>query len=112
MVVPVDPFRDRNLEMAACLPWSMECDEFGFERAVERFGHRVVCWDNAAAESFFSALKMSMSIAPFMPAKLKPNMPSSATSKGSTTTRFRHSALNYRKPNEIHYSYQPATLTA
>ena len=42
VVVPVDPFDDRDLEFAACSPWPVEGDELGFERAVQRFGNRAV----------------------------------------------------------------------
>jgi len=42
VVVPVDPFDDCEFEFTACSPWSMECDEFGFEPPVERFCHRII----------------------------------------------------------------------
>ena len=42
MVVPVDPFDDRDLELAARSPWAVKLDQFGFEGAVEGFRHRIV----------------------------------------------------------------------
>src|SRR5258707_11704136 len=41
-VVPGDPLDDRPLELRLGAPRSMQGNEFGLERAVQCFGHRVV----------------------------------------------------------------------
>src|SRR6266568_6959293 len=41
-VVPGDPLDNRPLELCLRAPRSMQGNEFGLERPVQRFGHRVV----------------------------------------------------------------------
>ena len=42
VVVPVDPFDDRDLELSAGSAWVVKFDQFGLKGAVDGFCHRVV----------------------------------------------------------------------
>ena len=75
-------------------------------------GRTGVCWDNAAAESFFSALKNERVYRTAYATKVQAKRDVISYIEGFYNNRRRHSALNYRRPNEVHYSYQLATLTA
>jgi putative transposase len=73
-------------------------------------GRTGVCWDNAMAESFFSALKNERVYRTVYPTKAQARRDVIAYIEGFYNSRRRHSALDYRRPNEVHYSYQkPAT---
>lgn len=75
-------------------------------------GRTGVCWDNALAESFFSALKNERVHRTAYPTKQRAKRDVIAYIEGFYNDRRRHSALGYRRPNEIHYSYQQPTLAA
>lgn len=73
-------------------------------------GRTGVCWDNAMAESFFSALKNERVHRTAYATKAQARRDVIAYIEGFYNGRRRHSALGYRRPNEVHYSYrQPAT---
>jgi len=73
-------------------------------------GRTGVCWDNAMAESFFSALKNERVHRTVYATKAQARRDVIAYIEGFYNTRRRHSALGYKRPNEVHYSYQqPAT---
>jgi len=73
-------------------------------------GRTGVCWDNAMAESFFSALKNERVYRTVYATKARARRDVIAYIEGFYNSRRRHSALGYRRPNEVHYSYrQPAT---
>lgn len=73
-------------------------------------GRTGVCWDNAAAESFFSALKNERVYRTVYATKAQARRDLIRYIEGFYNSRRRHSALDYRRPNEVHYSYQaPAT---
>lgn len=87
-----------------------------FRAMVERLGMRSsmgrtgVCWDNAAAESFFAALKNELVYRTVYATKKQARSDVIAYIEGFYNSQRRHSALNYRRPNEVHYGYQqPAT---
>jgi len=81
--------------------------DLGMRSSMGRTG---VCWDNAMAESFFSALKNERVYRTVYPTKAHARRDVIAYIEGFYNSRRRHSALNYRCPNDVHYSYrQPAT---
>ena len=69
-------------------------------------GRTGVCWDNAAAESFFSALKNERVHRTVYATKAQARRDVIRYIEGFYNSRRRHSALDYRCPNEVHYSYQ------
>jgi len=71
-----------------------------------------VCRDNAAAESFFSALKNERVYRTVDATKVQAERHVISYSEGFYNNRRRHSALNYRRPNEVDYSYQSARQAA
>lgn len=75
-------------------------------------GRTGVCWDNAMAESFFSALKNERVHRTVYPTKKRAKRDLIAYIEGFYNSRRRHSALGYRRPNEVHYSYQQPALAA
>lgn len=81
--------------------------DLGMRSSMGRTG---VCWDNAMAESFFSALKNERVHRTVYPTKAHARRDVIAYIEGFYNSRRRHSALGYRRPNEVHYSYrQPDT---
>ena len=81
--------------------------DLGMRSSMGRTG---VCWDNAMAESFFSALKNERVYRTVYPTKAHARRDVIAYIEGFYNSRRRHSALGYRCPNEVHYSYrQPDT---
>lgn len=75
-------------------------------------GRTGVCWDNAMAESFFSALKNERVYRTVYATKEGARRDVIAYIEGFYNSRRRHSALGYRRPNEVHYSYQQPALAA
>lgn len=81
--------------------------DLGMRSSMGRTG---VCWDNAMAESFFSALKNERVHRTVYPTKARAKSDVIAYIEGFYNTRRRHSALDYKVPNAVHYGYtQPAT---
>jgi putative transposase len=73
-------------------------------------GRTGVCWDNSMAESFFSMLKNERVHRTVYATKAQARRDVIAYIEGFYNSRRRHSALGYRRPNEVHYSYpKPAT---
>ena len=69
-----------------------------------------VCWDNAMAESFFAALKNERVYRTVYATKAQARRDVIAYIEGFYNSRRRHSALDNRCPNDVHYGYtQPAT---
>ena len=75
-------------------------------------GRTGVCWDNAMAESFFSALKNERVYRTVYATKAQARRDVIAYIEGFYNSRRRHSALDYRRPNEVHYSYQKSATAA
>jgi len=75
-------------------------------------GRTGVCWDNAAAETFFSALKNERVYRTIYATKAQAKRDVIQYIEGFYNSRRRHSALNYRRPNEVHYSYQQPSMAA
>jgi transposase InsO family protein len=62
------------------------------------------------AESFFAALKNELIYRTVYATKKQARTDVIAYIEGFYNSQRRHSALNYRRPNEVHYGYQqPAT---
>jgi len=75
-------------------------------------GKTGVCWDNAMAESFFSALKNERVYRTVYATKKQARRDIIAYIEGFYNSRRRHSALDYQYPNDVHYSYQQPALAA
>jgi putative transposase len=89
-----------------------------FRALVTRLGMRSsmgrtgVCWDNSMAESFFSALKNERVYRTVYATKSQARSDVIRYIEGFYNARRRHSALGYRRPNEVHYGYQQPALAA
>lgn len=68
-------------------------------------GRTGVCWDNAMAESFFSALKNERVYRTVYATKKRAKRDIIEYIEGFYNSRRRHSALGYRRPDEVHYGY-------
>jgi len=75
-------------------------------------GRTGVCWDNALAESFFSALKNERVHRTVYATKGQAKRDVILYIEGFYNNRRRHSALGYRRPNDVHYAYQQQVLAA
>ena len=75
-------------------------------------GRTGVCWDNSMAESFFSALKNERVYRTLYASKSQARSDLIRCIEGLYNSRRRHSALGYRRPNEVHYGYQQPALAA
>ena len=64
------------------------------------------------AESFFSMLKNERVCRTVYATKTQARRDIIRYIEGFYNTRRRHSALGYRRPNEVHYSYQQPALAA
>jgi len=75
-------------------------------------GRTGVCWDNALAESFFSALKNERAHRTVYATKGLAKRDVIMSIEGFYNNRRRHSALGYRRPNDVHYAHQQQVLAA
>lgn len=75
-------------------------------------GRTGVCWDNAAAETFFSALKNERVYRTVYATKAQARRDVIRYIEGFYNSCRRHSALDYRYPNEVHYSDQQPPAAA
>ncbi|MDH6236416.1 transposase InsO family protein [Cryobacterium sp. CG_9.6] len=75
-------------------------------------GRTGVCWDNSMAESFFSMLKNERVYRTAYATKSQARSDVIRYIEGFYNSRRRHSALGYRRPNEVHYGYQQPALAA
>lgn len=75
-------------------------------------GRTGVCWDNSMAESFFSMLKNERVYRTVYSTKSQARTDVIRYIEGFYNSRRRHSALGYRRPNEVHYGYQQPALAA
>jgi transposase InsO family protein len=83
--------------------------DLGMRSSMGRTG---VCWDNAMAESFFSALKNERVHRTVYATKTQARRDVIAYIEGFYNNRRRHSALGYKTPNHVHYSYTQPSTTA
>lgn len=75
-------------------------------------GRTGVCWDNAMAESFFSALKNERVYCTVYATKERAKRDVITYIEGFYNSRRRHFTLGYQWPDEVHYSYQQPALAA
>jgi len=75
-------------------------------------GRTGVCWDNALAESFFAALKNERVNRTVYATKTQARRDVINYIEGFYNSRRRHSALGYKRPNEVHYNYQQPLAAA
>ncbi|MHA7274900.1 integrase core domain-containing protein, partial [Arthrobacter sp. TMT4-20] len=68
--------------------------------------------DNSLAESFFGALKNERVHRTVYATKLQAKRDVIRYIEGFYNSRRRHSALGYRRPNDVHYSYQQPAMAA
>jgi putative transposase len=81
--------------------------DLGMRSSMGRTG---VCWDNAMAESFFSAVKNERVYRTVYATTARAKSDVIAYIEGFYNSRRRHSALDYKRPNDVHYSYlKPVT---
>jgi putative transposase len=73
---------------------------------------RTGVWDNSMAESFFSMLKNERVYRTVYATKTQARSDIIRYIEGFYNSRRRHSALGYRRPNEVHYGYQQPALAA
>jgi transposase InsO family protein len=71
-----------------------------------------VCWDNAAAESFFAALKNEMHYRQSFPDRIRARFAVADYIEVFYNRRRLHSALGYRTPIEALTDYQAAATAA
>lgn len=89
-----------------------------FRQCVQSLGMRSsmgrtgVCWDNAQAETFFSALKNERVYRTVYARKAQARRDVIHYIEAFYNQRRRHSGLNYLTPNEVHYSDQQVSLAA
>ena len=68
-------------------------------------GRTGVCWDNALADSLFSALKVERVYRTVYASKAQARRDVIAYIEGFYNNPRRHSGIDYRYPNDVHYSY-------
>ncbi len=85
------------------------CQANGIRTSVGRTG---VCWDNAAAESFFGALKNEMYYRQSFPDRARPGSPSPTTSRCSTTGNGCTQPSATARPFEALTDFQAAATAA
>jgi transposase InsO family protein len=75
-------------------------------------GRTGICWDNAMAESFFAALKNERVYRTVYATKKQARRDVISYIEGFYNARRRHSSLDYRCPNDVHYSYTQSVTAA
>jgi putative transposase len=85
------------------------CEAHGVRTSVGRTG---VCWDNAAAESFFAALKNEMCHRQAFPSHARARFAVAGYIEVFYNRQRLHSTLGYRTPFEVLTEYQTAATTA
>ena len=85
------------------------CQDIRVRTSVGRTG---VCWDNAVAESFFSALKNEMFHHQQFPTRARARFAVADYIEVFYNRRRLHSSLGYRTPHEALTDYQTAATAA
>ena len=85
------------------------CQANGIRTSVGRTG---VCWDNAAAESFFAALKNEMYYRQIFPSRARARFAVADYIEVFYNRQRLHSTLGYRTPSEALTDYQNAATAA
>jgi putative transposase len=88
-------------------------DTFARRKAIRRsLGRTGVCWDNAAAESFFAALKNEMYHRHTFPTRARARFAVAEYIEVFYNRRRLHSTLGYRTPSEALTDYRTAATAA
>ena len=85
------------------------CQAHGVRTSVGKTG---VCWDNAAAESFFRALKNEMYHRQAFPDRARARFAVADYIEVSCNRQRLHSTLGYRTPAEVLTEFQAAATAA
>jgi putative transposase len=85
------------------------CQAHGIRASVGRTG---VCWDNAAAESFFAALKNEMYYRQSFPDRARARFAVADYIEVFYNRQRLHSTLGYRTPAEVLTEFQAAATAA
>ena len=85
------------------------CADNRIERSMGRTG---VCWDNAAAESFFATLKNEMYHRHRFPTRARARFAVAEYIEVFYNRKRKHSTLGYRTPAQALAEYQPDVATA
>jgi putative transposase len=85
------------------------CEAHGVRTSVGRTG---VCWDNAAAESFFAALKNEMHYRQAFPSRAGARFAVADYIEVFYNRQRLHSTLGYRTPAEVLTEFQNAANAA
>jgi len=92
---------------------SAEFDAFTRRKGIRRsLGRTGVCWDNAAAESFFAALKNEMYYRQSFPTRARARFAVAEYIEVFYNRRRLHSTLGYRTPFEALTDYRTAATAA
>ena len=89
--------------------FSLFCNENHIRRSVGRTG---VCWDNAAAESFFASLKNEMYYRTRFPTRARARVAVADYIEVFYNRRRLHSTLGYRTPTQALSDYKTAATAA
>jgi putative transposase len=92
---------------------SADFDAFTARHSIRRsLGRTGVCWDNAAAESFFAALKNEMYYRQSFPTRARARFAVAEYIEVFYNRRRLHSTLGYRTPFEALTDYRTAATAA
>jgi len=106
-IEPLAVFHSDRGSVYTCADYRRLIKDLAMRSSMGRTG---VCWDNAMAESFFSALKNERVYRTVYATKAQARRDVIAYVEGFYNSRRRHSALDYKTPNDVHYGYiQSAT---
>lgn len=109
LIEPLAIFHSDRGSVYTSADYRVLISDVGMRSSMGRTG---VCWDNAMAESFFSALKNERVHRTVYATKTQARRDIIAYIEGFYNNRRRHSGLHYQTPNDIHYSYPKLSTAA
>ena len=99
---------DRGTQYASA-DYAKYCTKIGVRRSMGRTG---VCWDNAAAETFFATLKNEMYYRHFFPTRARARFAVAEFIEVFYNRKRMHSSIGYRTPAQALNDYQTAAQAA
>ncbi len=87
----------------------MHCNKIGVRRSMGRTG---VCWDNAAAETFFATLKNEMYYRQAFATKARARFAVAEYIEVSCNRKRMHTSIGYRTPAQALNDYRTAAQAA
>ena len=93
----------------ASAEFSMHCNKIGVRRSMGRTG---VCWDNAAAETFFATLKNEMYYRQAFATKARARFAVAEYIEVSCNRKRMHTSIGYRTPAQALNDYRTAAQAA